>query len=209
MPAEEQRPAAGTGAAGDADECDQSLPARERILEAAERLFAERGFDRTSTARIATAAGVPHGLIFYHFKTKMDLLLAVVRDSEIVMMDDLAAVPREHADLRQAVAAIWLQLSAALGKPSPVRRIIFSELAVHPEVRQRALALQDQISAIVSGHLARASGHGAPLPEHETAARLLTTSAGMAPLLEEPGDTRMDPGTVAALIADGIRRAGG
>jgi hypothetical protein len=30
----------------------------------------------------------------------------------------------------------------------------------------------------------------------------------MAPLLEEPGDTRMAPGTVAALIADGIRGAG-
>jgi AcrR family transcriptional regulator len=240
MPGEEQRPAAGAGAAGGAGapagavagECERGQPggppARERILEAAERLFAERGFDRTSTARIAAAAGVPHGLIFYHFKTKMDLLLAVVRDSEVVMMDDLAALPRDRADLdradldradldradldradlRQAVAEIWRQLSAALGKPSPVRRIIFSELAVHPEVRQRALALQDQISAIVSGHLARASGHGAPLPEHETAARLLTTSAGMAPLLEEPGDTRMDPGTVAALIADGIRRAG-
>jgi Bacterial regulatory proteins, tetR family len=43
--------------------------AQERILAAAEKLFAERGFDRTSTARIATEAGVPHGLIFYHFKT--------------------------------------------------------------------------------------------------------------------------------------------
>jgi AcrR family transcriptional regulator len=137
----------------------------------------------------------------------MDLLLAVVRDSEAVMMDDLAALPRERADLRQAVAEIWQQLSAALGKPSPVRRIIFSELAAHPEVRQRALALQDQVSAIVSQHLARASGHEEALPEHETAARLLTIAAGMVPLLDESGDTRMAPGTVAALIADGIRGA--
>ena len=35
--------------------------ARERILTAAGQLFAERGFDRTPTARIAAKAGVPHG----------------------------------------------------------------------------------------------------------------------------------------------------
>src|SRR6266849_6174466 len=47
--------------------------ARGRILAAAERLFAERGFDHTPTALIAAEARVPQGLIFYHFKTKMDL----------------------------------------------------------------------------------------------------------------------------------------
>lgn len=196
--------------AGERD-CPQpdDLSARKRILGAAERLFAERGFGRTSTARIATEAGVPHGLIFYHFKTKMDLLLAVVRGSEVMVLDDLLPRTRAGADPRQAVAEIWRHLSAALGQPSTVRRIIFQEIAAHPEVRQRALELQDQISTIVGQHLARASGHpGQPLPEHETAARLLTIAAGMAPLLEEPGQARIDPVTVAALIADGIGAAG-
>jgi AcrR family transcriptional regulator len=198
-----------TGAGG--RDCPQpdDLSARTRILDAAERLFAERGFDRTSTARIATEAAVPHGLIFYHFKTKMDLLLAVVRDSEVMVLDDLFPPTEAGTDLRQAVAGIWRQMSAALGQPSTVRRIIFQEIAAHPEVRLRALELQDQISTVVGQHLACASGHaGRPLPEHETAARLLTIAAGMAPLLEEPGQARIDPDTVAALIADGIRAAG-
>jgi AcrR family transcriptional regulator len=201
MPGPQQVPAAAERDRGQPD--DPS--ARRRILDAAEQLFAERGFDRTSTARIASAAGVPHGLIFYHFKTKMDLLLAVVRDSEGAVTDDLLRQPPAGADLRQAVAEIWRQLSAALGQPSTVRRIIFQELAAHPEVRQRAMELQDQISAVVSQHLACASGRpGRPLPEHETAARLLTIAAAMAPLLEEPGQARIDPGVVAALISGGI-----
>ena len=174
--------AASASGAGQAQPDD--LSARERILDAAERLFAERGFDRTSTARIAAAARVPHGLIFYHFKTKMDLLLAVVRDSEVIGLDGLLPRPRPDADLHQAVAEIWQSLSTTLAQPSPVRRIIFAELAAHPEVRQRALELQDRISAVVSEHLACASRHaGQPLPQHEAAARLLTITAGLAPLV--------------------------
>ena len=182
------------------------LSARDRILETAERLFAERGFDRTSTARIAAAASVPHGLIFYYFKTKMDLLLAVVRDREAIVLAELLPPPRPGADLQQAVAEIWQHLSAALGRPSIVRRIIFQELAAHPEVRQRALELHDQISAVVSQHLAQANGYeGQPPPEYLAAARLLTIAAGMAPLLGEPGQARLDTEAVAAVISGGLR----
>jgi AcrR family transcriptional regulator len=190
-------------AEGPARADDQS--ARDRILEAAERLFAERGFDRTSTASIAAAASVPHGLIFYHFKTKMDLLLAVVRDREVLVLDDLLPPPTAESDLTKAVAETWAHLSSALGRPSIVRRIIFQEIAAHPEVRQRALDLHDQISAVVSKHLAVISGRdGEPGPEHEAAARLLTVAAGMAPLLSEPGQPRFDTDSVAALIARGL-----
>ena len=65
------------------------LPARGRILAAAERLFAERGFDHTSTALVAAEARVPQGLIFYHFKTKMELLLAVIREDQASLLDGL------------------------------------------------------------------------------------------------------------------------
>ena len=40
-------------------------PARERILSAAEALFAEHGFAATPTSRIAERAGVPKGLVHY------------------------------------------------------------------------------------------------------------------------------------------------
>lgn len=48
--------------------------ARTRILDAAEALFAERGFDATATTAIAAAAHVPKGLIFYYFPTKEAIL---------------------------------------------------------------------------------------------------------------------------------------
>lgn len=48
---------------------------REAILQAAVELFAERGYDGTSTADIAERAGVAHGTVFHHFKTKENLLV--------------------------------------------------------------------------------------------------------------------------------------
>ena len=52
--------------------------AKERILAAAEELFADSGFDATPTSRIAERAGVPKGLVHYYFNCKKDLLAALV-----------------------------------------------------------------------------------------------------------------------------------
>jgi AcrR family transcriptional regulator len=179
--------------------------ARGRILAAAERLFAERGYDRTPTALIAAQARVPQGLIFYHFKTKMELLLAVIRGDQATLVDGLLPAPAREAGLRQAVAALWRHLSAVLGEPSPARKIIIQEVAAHPEIRQRALELHEQMTMTIARYLAQASQHpGGPQPEHEAAARLLTIAAGMAPLLGEPGLTLIPAGALAALISDGL-----
>lgn len=50
---------------------------KERILEAAERLFAERGFTATSLRSITAAAGVNLAAVNYHFRSKEALLEAV------------------------------------------------------------------------------------------------------------------------------------
>ncbi|MFD5829678.1 TetR/AcrR family transcriptional regulator [Lentzea sp. NPDC060358] len=51
---------------------------RRRILDAAEELFAERGFDRTSFVDIARRSGISRGSIPWHFKNKDGLVMAVV-----------------------------------------------------------------------------------------------------------------------------------
>src|SRR5436305_207338 len=73
--------------------------ARERILAAAEELFAESGFDATPTSRIAARARVPKGLVHYYFQRKQDLLTALVErlpdekiePATVVVPGDLAA----------------------------------------------------------------------------------------------------------------------
>lgn len=51
---------------------------REQIVEEADRLFHERGFDHASFADIAAAVGISRGNFYYHFKTKDEILDAVI-----------------------------------------------------------------------------------------------------------------------------------
>jgi AcrR family transcriptional regulator len=64
-------------AAADRDGEAASPSARERILEKAEQLFAEYGFDGASIRQIGLAAGVPLALLGYHFGSKEGLYRAV------------------------------------------------------------------------------------------------------------------------------------
>jgi AcrR family transcriptional regulator len=50
---------------------------RERILDASRRLFNERGYLGTTTAAIAAEVGIAEGNLYYHFRTKLDLVRAL------------------------------------------------------------------------------------------------------------------------------------
>jgi AcrR family transcriptional regulator len=67
---------------------------RERLLQAAAEVFAERGYDGTRVADIAAAAGVSNGALYAHFGSKADLLVAALHaHGRPVLSDLLAADP--------------------------------------------------------------------------------------------------------------------
>lgn len=51
---------------------------RERIVEAADKLFYEQGYERTSFAHVADAVQISRGNFYHHFKTKDQILDAVI-----------------------------------------------------------------------------------------------------------------------------------
>jgi AcrR family transcriptional regulator len=51
---------------------------RDRIVEAADQLFYQQGFEPTSFADIAGKVGISRGNFYYHFKTKDEILDAVI-----------------------------------------------------------------------------------------------------------------------------------
>ncbi len=57
---------------------EEALETRESILDAAERIFFERGVSRTTLDQIARAASVTRGAVYWHFQNKSDLFNAAV-----------------------------------------------------------------------------------------------------------------------------------
>lgn len=51
---------------------------RNEILDAAEKLFGQNGFDNTSTNDILNEVGIARGTLYYHFKSKEDILDAMI-----------------------------------------------------------------------------------------------------------------------------------
>src|SRR5256885_15696648 len=70
---------------------------RARILDAAIRVFAERGFHSATVAEIARAAGVADGTIYLYFKGKDDLLLRLFDEKMNELLAEVkAAVAQER-----------------------------------------------------------------------------------------------------------------
>jgi AcrR family transcriptional regulator len=79
---------------------------KDKLMDAAEKLFARRGFYGSSLRDITTAAGVDLALVNYHFGSKKQLLIAVIERRGAVLNEERL---RRLADAR---------LSAAPGAPS-------------------------------------------------------------------------------------------
>jgi AcrR family transcriptional regulator len=90
---------------------ERSPDSRDEILKAAIRLFARRGFHETSMSEVAREAKVSKALIFWHFKTKEELFLAVLnRLLEPYFIDFAEEVGAldERAQLRKLVQSYLL-----------------------------------------------------------------------------------------------------
>jgi TetR/AcrR family transcriptional regulator, transcriptional repressor for nem operon len=91
---------------------------RERLVAGASRLLHHNGVAATSLADIAQAADVPLGNVYYYFKSKDELIRAVVADhtEEVdAMLDDLDAIPAP-ADRLKALVRRWDQMREVVAR---------------------------------------------------------------------------------------------
>ena len=80
-------------------------PVPQRLLAAATRLFAERGFDRTSVQEIVEAAGVTKGALYHYFGSKDDLLHEVYGRLLRLQQERLDTFASEDAPVDQRLRA--------------------------------------------------------------------------------------------------------
>lgn len=115
----------------------RSQATRDRILDAAERLFAGRGFHGVSVRDITGAAGVDVALASYHFGSKMGVLEAVflrraadLNDERIARLDAvLAAASRRAPRLEDIIDAFTSPLLDRSSRGSPGWKSYFALIA--------------------------------------------------------------------------------
>ena len=101
------------------------LPKRERILVAAERIFARHGFFAARVSEIAKEAGVADGTIYLYFKSKDDLLISLfeLRMREVNELLRAAIADRPPVDQLRAFIHAYLQMIADHGTVAEVLTI--------------------------------------------------------------------------------------
>ncbi|MEV7727810.1 TetR/AcrR family transcriptional regulator [Streptomyces sp. NPDC087917] len=86
-------------------EGDPETPVPQRLLAVATRLFAERGYDRTSVQEIVEAAGVTKGALYHYFGSKDDLLHEVYARMLRLQQQRLDAVAGSDAPVEERLRA--------------------------------------------------------------------------------------------------------
>lgn len=80
---------------------------RDRLIAAAREVMYANGVNGTSLADIAAAADVPLGNVYYYFRTKDDLVRAVIQDHLDMASGLLAAIEAESADPGQRLKSLF------------------------------------------------------------------------------------------------------
>src|SRR6218665_681594 len=122
---------------------EEAQETRERILDAAERVFLERGVSRTSLNEIASAAGVTRGAIYWHFQDKSDVFNAMMMRVTLPLEEAMRRIDDPQVHPIDALRASWAD-AFALGARDPQVRRVF-EIAVYKvEYVEETKAVRDR-----------------------------------------------------------------
>ena len=114
---------------------------RDQILDAANALFAERGYEEVSVEDIASSAGVTRGLVHHYFGGRRDVYLALLERLDAVRAESLRPPVGRSARARVADSVSrWLDWTEA-NKTIYLGTIAPGEDIADPEVRQVVIDL--------------------------------------------------------------------
>lgn len=151
--AQSRAPAKGRSAGAAQDRAAAAAATGERIVAAARALFAESGYDGTTTAAIARRAGIAEGTIYRHFGSKKELFVACV---EPIVAETFRRGRAEFAaarDLRDFVRALIHVRLQMMEEHIDTFNILFTEAPYHPELAELLLekVLVDQVVQAAPG----------------------------------------------------------
>ena len=175
----------------------------QRVLDAALELFAEHGFEGTSLQQIADRLGVTKAAVYYHFRSKDDLLSALVEpafDELNQLLDEADALPRDNARQKLALQAFVEYLLRHRSTASWMSRD--AAAMTRPVVWERARGVEGRLDALLT------IGDSDPLAQFWTGA--ITRAVSGAVLNQPEADEawlRAEVAELSAALFAGYRAA--
>jgi AcrR family transcriptional regulator len=170
------------------------LPIEERrvlIVEAAERLFGERGYEATRLDDVAAAAGVTKPILYRHFDSKQALYLALLERHRDDLGSFAGAIPPQGPpeERLRMVLELWF---AYVEAHSYAWKMLFRDTSGGPEIQDFRLEVHARARAVLVEMIRSLSEVPIPRRELEPLAELM--SMGMASLvlwwMDNPGASR-------------------
>ena len=135
---------------------------RNAILDAATRLFAERGLAAAPTSEISKRAGIAEGTLFTYFPTKEDLINALYREIKLELADAVMSDFPRKKNVRTRLRHVWDRY-VHWGVANPKQRKVLAQLAVSEVLTKESKAaggapfieFQTMIRDAIDGHVFR------------------------------------------------------
>lgn len=129
---------------------------RQALIDAANAVFAERGFDAATTREIAERAGCAEGLIHRYFAGKRGLLLAIIDHKSPSVGEEFGAGLAQTDSVREEIEQIVLHDIGAKWEKRDFMRVCVSQAAIDPAlgaaIHER---IQHQQAAVIAERLRR------------------------------------------------------
>ena len=119
--------------------------ARGKLLQTAAHLFRNKGFERTTVRDLASAVGIQSGSIFHHFKSKDEILRAVMEETIHYNTALMRASLEEATNVRERVRAlIRCELQSIMGGSGEAMAVLVYEWrSLSEDGQAKVLALRD------------------------------------------------------------------
>ncbi|WP_111495663.1 TetR/AcrR family transcriptional regulator [Marinobacter bohaiensis] len=152
------------------------LGARGRLLHEAARLFREKGYERTTVRDLAAAVGIQSGSLFHHFRSKEDILKAVMEETIILNTELMRHALRQAATPRERLRAlIRCELESINGQTGEAMAVlVFEWRSLSATSQQDVLHLRDVYEAMWLEVLGELKANGATAADPFLTRRMLT-----------------------------------
>ena len=117
----------------------EASPTRNRVLQIAASLFAERGFSAVGVNEIGEATGLGRGALYYHISSKEDLLYDITTAYMTDLVKDARAILERESDPVARIRALSRALMGAIAQHLSEMTVCFRE--VHALTAERRLAV--------------------------------------------------------------------